>query len=158
VIEDVAGGPGWVIRTADLRPAITDVQAFRASMADDPLVEPIELLWSGRARDALRQLEEMTRSVRVRALIADCRRDLGDHFGAVRDYDQLVAECAGTEREAVMRQHRAKALLVAGCAGRAVDDFRLALELRRGGDPALLASAQQGLAVARAALLRSSSM
>lgn len=154
--SDVAGGPGWIIRGADLRPAITDLAAFRDGMAGDPLVTVIELLWTGQAQRALDRLQGLPRSPRVRALIADCRRDLGDHAAAVREYDQLVAECGGTPREAVMRQHRAKALLAAGHADRAVEDFRRAVELRRGHDTALLASAEQGLAVARAAASRTS--
>jgi len=42
--DDVEGGPGWRIRSADLRPVITDLAAFRAGSADDPLLEEIELL------------------------------------------------------------------------------------------------------------------
>jgi hypothetical protein len=53
-----------------------------------------------------------------------------------------------------MRQHRAKALLAAGRVDRAIEDFRQAVELRREQDSALLASAEQGLAAARAAALR----
>lgn len=68
----------------------------------------------------------------------------------------FVAECAGTGREAVMRQHRAKALLATGRADRAIEDFRQAVELRRGHDTALLSLAEQGLAAAQAAALRSS--
>lgn len=152
--SDVEGGPGWVIRGADLRPAITDLAKFRDGMAGDPLVAVIELLWTGHAQNALERLERLPESMRVRALIADCKRDLGDHLSAVREYDRLVAECAGTAREAVMRQHRAKALLAAGRADRAIEDFRQAVELRRGHGTALLASAEQGLAAAQAAALR----
>ncbi|MCS0644742.1 hypothetical protein [Curtobacterium flaccumfaciens] len=67
----------------------------------------------------------------------------------MREYDLLVAECIGTTREAVMRQHRGKALLAAGSVDRAVEDFTLVVALRQASDPVLLASAEQALAVAR---------
>lgn len=156
MVVDVEGGPGWVIRGADLRPAITDLAEFRDGTAGDPLAPAIELLWTGHAQSALDVLERIPERPRVRALIADCRRDLGDDLGAVEEYDRLVAECVGTAREAVMRQHRAKALLAAGHTDRAIEDFLRAVELRQGHDPALLASAEQGLAFARAAAARSS--
>ncbi|WP_258373791.1 hypothetical protein [Curtobacterium sp. MCLR17_055] len=147
--HDVEGGPGWRIRSADLRPVITDLAAFRAGLADDPLREEIELLWTGKAGDALRRLERVTSTQRVRALRADCHRDLGHTRAAVREYDLLVAECIGTTREATMRQHRGKALLAAGNVDRAVEDFTFAVALRQASDPVLLASAEQALAVAR---------
>lgn len=151
---DVEGGPGWVIRGDDLRPAITDLATFRDGVATDPLGAVIELLWTGQAQAALERLARLPPSLRVRALMADCKRDLGEHVSAVLDFDRLVAECTGTPREAVMRQHRAKALLAAGHADQAVEDFRRAVELRHGHDPALVASAEQGLAAARAAACR----
>ena len=150
VEDDVAGGPGWIIRAADLRPVVTDLEAFRAGLAEDPLAEPIELLWTGNAGAALQVLDVLRQTPRVRALAADCHRDLGDTAHAVSEYDVLVAECVGTAREAVMRQHRGKALLANGETERAVEDFQRAVELRGTADPVLLASAEQGLAVARA--------
>lgn len=147
--HDVEGGPGWRIRSADLRPVITDLAAFRAGLADDPLREEIELLWTGKADDALRRLERVAPTQRVRASRADCHRDLGDTCTAVHEYDFLVAECIGTTREAAMRQHRGKALLAAGIVDRAVENFTLAVALRQASDPVLLASAEQALAVAR---------
>lgn len=147
--HDLEGGPGWRIRSADLRPVITDLAAFRAGLAADPLRDEIELLWTGKADDALRRLERVAPTQRVRALQADCHRDLGDTRTAVREYDLLVAECIGTTREAVMRQHRGKALLAAGSVDRAVEDFTFAVALRQASDPVLLASAEQALAVAQ---------
>lgn len=149
MVSDVAGGPGWLIRAADLRPVVTDLEAFRAGLADDPLAEQIELLWTGNADAALRALDRLEQTPRVRALAADCHRDLGNTALAVSEYDVLVAECLGKPREAVMRQHRGKALLANGEAERAVEDFQRAVELRRTADAVLLASAEQGLAVAR---------
>jgi hypothetical protein len=61
----------------------------------------------------------------------------------------LVAESLGTAREAVMRQHRGKALLANGEAERAIEDFQQAVELRRTADTVLLDSAEQALVVAR---------
>ena len=147
--HEVEGGPGWRIRSTDLRPVITDLAAFRTGLADDPLREEIELLWTGEADDALRRLERVAPTQRVRALRADCHRDLGDTRAAVREYDLLVAECIGTTRGATMRQHRGKALLAAGSVDRAVEDFTLAVALRQASDPVLVASAEQALAVAQ---------
>lgn len=90
-------------------------------------------------------------SFRVRALRADCHRDLGDHEVAVAEYDLHVETVAGSPREPVIRQHRGKALLAAGRAEEAVEDFERVVVLREGGDPTLLASAVQALEVARAA-------
>lgn len=91
-------------------------------------------------------------SIRVRALRADCHRDLGDHDVAVAEYDLLVEAVVGSPREAVIRQHRGKALLAAGRARAAVEDFQRVVVLREGGDPTLLGSAVQALDVARAAV------
>lgn len=150
MVNDVPGGPGWIIRATDLRPVITDLAAFRTGLRDDSLAEPIELLWTGHAEAALRHLEVLEQTPRVRALQADCRRDLGDTDTAVSEYDALVSECAGTAREATMRQHRGKALLAAGRVDLAVEDFRAAVALRRSADETHQASALQALAVARA--------
>ena len=152
--SDVQGGPGWVIRGEDLRPSITDQAMFRRSHAEDELVDVLELLWSGRPAEALQHLSSFPETVRVRALTADCHRDLGRHDRALDSYDALVAETMGTPREAMMRQHRGKTLLAAGHPERAVEDFRRAAQLRAGGDPALLASTQQALEVAEAAVMR----
>lgn len=121
-------------------------------MRDDSLAGPIELLWSGDPAGALAALDRLAPTLRIRALRADCYRDLGDFPRAVGEYDALVAECAGTSREAVMRQHRDKALLFAGELNRAIEDFQRVLDLREDDDPTLLASAQQALAVARRTL------
>lgn len=150
-IPDVAGGPGWVIRAADLRPAITDRALFRAGMEGDPLGDAIESLWSGDPAAAERRLATAEPTLRVRALLADCHRDLGDVQRAVREYDALVAETRGTPHEAVMLQHRGKALLAADELERAVSDPSRARDLRwsAGADAGLRASTEQALAVAR---------
>jgi tetratricopeptide (TPR) repeat protein len=149
MVSDVDGGPGWIIRAANLRPVVIDLDAFRAGLAGDPLAEPIELLWTGNAGAALHVLELLQQTPRVRALAADCHRDLGDTALAVGEYDVLVAESLGTAREAVLRQHRGKALLANGEAERAIEDFQQAVELRRTADTVLLDSAEQALVVAR---------
>lgn len=148
ITADVRGGPGWIIRGSDLRPEIVDLNAFRDGLTDDPLATVIELLWTGKADEALDLLRQEPQSVRVRALSADCLRDLGDLDAANAIYDELVAECAGTGREAFMHQHRGKARLASGRLEEAVADFEHAVKLRLGGDPDLLASAGQALAVA----------
>lgn len=148
ITVDVSGGPGWIIRGRDLRPEIINLDEFRDGLADDPLAMVIELLWTGEPAEALALLEQEPQGVRVRALSADCLRDLGELDQANSIYDELVSECMGTGREAFMYQHRGKARLEAGRLEEAVSDFERAVKLRLGGDPALLASAGQALAVA----------
>lgn len=144
-IADVVGGPGWILRGSDLRPAIVDLPAFRAGLAEDPLGPVLERLWSDEPGEALRMLAEHSATLRSRALRADCLRDLGARDEAVEAYDSLVEETAGTPREATIRQHRGKALLAADRIDDAVADFRIAVALRRSSDPSLLASAEQAL-------------
>lgn len=146
--EDVEAGPGWIIDGTDLRPRITDVQLFRTGVADDPLAQVLELLWSGRAAQALELLQGLDPSIRVRALTADCLRELGRGRRALEIYDALVAETGGTAYAAAMRQHRGKVHLELGDVLAARADFQHSVRLRRGGDPALLASARQALEVA----------
>lgn len=143
--EDVPAGAGWVIDGATLRPRITDLAAFRDGLREDPLAEAIEALWTGDARGARALLEGEDQRVRVRALLADCLRDLGDVEEALRRYVGLVAECAETPREPVLRQHHGKALLAAGRAGEAHQEFVTAYDqrLRRGAPPDQVASSAQ---------------
>ena len=145
--EEVAGGPGWVIG-ADLRPRITDAEAFRRGMSGDPLSDVVEALWTGDPERALRLLGAAA-TPRSRALRADCLSAMGDVATARIEYDRLVREAEGAPREAVMRQHRGKVLLAAGEIEAAIDDFARALDLRRADDPALRASSEQALRVAR---------
>lgn len=142
---DVEGGPGWVIDGATLAPRITDVDAFRAGMATDPLAEAVELLWSGQAEAAREMLSRSEPTVRVRALRADCARDLGETELALQTYADVLAECAGTPWEPVLRQHHGKALLAAGRIDEALAEFEAAYEQRAAaGAPAdLLASSAQ---------------
>ena len=66
--HEVEGGPGWRIRSTDLRPVITDHAAFRTGLADDPLREEIELLWTGEADALLAGAED---SIRKTAFFRD---------------------------------------------------------------------------------------
>ena len=93
-------------------------------------------------------LQAQDQSVRVRALTADCLRDLGHGQSALEIYDALITETGGTGYEAVMLQHRGKVHLELGDIPAARTDFQRSVRLRRDGDPALLASAEQALAVA----------
>ena len=151
-MAEIVGGPGWVIRATDLKPVIVDAEAFAEGLRDDPLATPITLLWTGEAAAALGLLEGEPATPRVRALRADCHRDLGDVARALEEYDLLIGETLGTPLEAVMRQHRGKAYFAAGDWRRAGEDFERAVALRRDGDPVLLASAQQALEAAEARL------
>lgn len=149
--RDLAGGPGWVIDYATLLPRIVDVPEFRRGLADDPLAAAVEALWSGRPEEAEELLGREQRTLRVRALLADCARDRGDVPRAVAEYERLVAETAGTPWEAVMRQHLGKALFTARRFADAVEEFALALRLREeaGADGDLLSSSRYALEVAR---------
>lgn len=148
----VPGGPGWIIRDTDLRPHITDLTAFRQGVQDDPLANAIELLWTSRPEEARIALDASPPSVRARALRADCLRDLGQTDQAVAIYDALLRETVGGSREAFIRQHRGKALLEAGRVYDAQEEFARVVELRSGGDPALLASASQAFKFASRAI------
>lgn len=142
---DVEGGPGWVIDGASLLPRITDLAAFREGMATDPLAAAIETLWSGDPSRADELLHTAESSVRVRALRADCARDLGEVDQALREYADLLAECTGSPWEPVLRQHHGKTLLAAGRVEDALAEFVTAHRMRvAAGAPAdLIASSAQ---------------
>lgn len=142
---DVEGGPGWVLDGATLRPRITDLPAFRDGMATDPLAGAIETLWLGDPARARELLHTADSSIRVRALLGDCARDLGETDEAVRTYAELLAECTGTPREPMLRQHYGKALLAAGRAEEALAEFETAYAMRAAAGAAadLLASSDQ---------------
>lgn len=139
------GGPGWVIDDTTLLPRIIDPVAFREGMSTDPLADAVETLWSGepgRARELL-HTEEPT--IRVRALRADCARDLGEVDEALREYADLLAECSDSPWEPVLRQHYGKALLAAGRLGEALAEFDTAYGMRvdAGAPTDLIASSAQ---------------
>lgn len=152
----VPGGKGWIIRDTDLRPEITDLQAFQQAHESDPLADTLELLWTGHADEAIVALdnaaETLGPTVRIRALRADCLRDLGYPKEAVAIYEELFAEAQGTSREPFIRQHRGKALIAAGRTDEAHAEFARVVEMRTGGDSALLASAVQALNFAQRAM------
>ncbi len=152
--EDLEGGPGWVLDGTTLLPRITDLTAFRKGMATDPLAAAIETLWSGdpsRARELL-HTEEQT--VRVRALLADCARDLGEIDTALTSYAELLVECTGSPWEPVLRQHHGKALFVAGRFREALAEFETARAMRvaAGVPDDLIASSAQACQRARQAM------
>ena len=146
---DITGGEGWKIRGSDLRPEITDISAFREGLKHDPLAGALELLWTGHPDEAREALENFAKrqgpTVRVRALRADCLRDLGRPHEAVAIYDDLLHESLGTTRESFIRQHRGKALIAAERLNDAKAELNRVVEMRTGGDPALLMSAVQAL-------------
>lgn len=127
---DVEGGPGWAIDGATLLPRITDLAAFRQGMAADPLAEAVETLWSGNPARARELLETERPTVRVRALLADCARDLGEVDHALGEYADLLAEHTGSPWEPVLRQHHGKTLLAAGRVEDALAEFESALAMR----------------------------
>ncbi len=143
----IPGGPGWSTNPLTLRPMITDPDAFRTEFGADPCAAAIEALWSGRPDQAAslltaRLITEPT-SVRLRALRADCDRDLGRVEAAIDSYRGLVAETTGTPREGTVVQHLGKALFAAGRYAAAAHAFDRAVTLRHNGDPDLLVSAQR---------------
>ena len=145
---DVPGGPGWVIDGQTLLPRITEPAVFREGLAHDPLVDAVEALWSGDPQRARTVLQRECRTVRVRAMLADCDRDLGRVERAIDEYEDLLAECADTPWEPVLRQHYGKTLLAAGRAEDALEEFEAAYEMRveAGAAPDLIASSEQARA------------
>lgn len=127
---DLEGGPGWVIDGATLWPRITDLAAFREGLSADPLADAIEALWSGDPTRARELLHTADPSVRVRALRADCARDLGQVDEALHTYAELLAECGGSPWEPVLRQHHGKSLLAAGRVEQALAEFETAHRMR----------------------------
>jgi hypothetical protein len=150
-MDGIVGGPGWLIDGETLLPRIVDVDEFRRGLADDPLRDAVEALWSGRPDDAAAILRRHRPTLRVRALLADCSRDQGHPDRAVRAYRRLVDECVGTPGEPVMRQHLGKALFAGEHFEEAAEQFALALALREeaGAEEALLTSSRFALQVAR---------
>src|SRR5690606_339742 len=142
---DVEGGQGWVIDGSTLRPRITDLRAFREGMADDPLEEAVEALWSGDPATARGLLLQVEPTVRVRALLADCARDAGAVDDALEQYAELLAECIGTPLEPVLRQHYGKTLLAAGRVEEALAEFETAhaMRIQAGAAADLVASSAQ---------------
>lgn len=148
---DVEGGPGWVIDGATLLPRITDPVVFREGMVTDPLADAVEALWSGDPARARELLATADPTVRVRALRADCARDLDQVDEALRAYADLLAECTGTPWEPVLRQHHGKTLLAAGQIEESLAEFETAHRMRvEAGAPAdLVASSAQARERAR---------
>jgi tetratricopeptide (TPR) repeat protein len=69
-------------------------------------------------------------TLRHRALLADVRRDLGRTDWAVAEYTELIEQCRGTAREALMWQHLGKAHFVGQDYPEAAEAFEKALDLR----------------------------
>jgi hypothetical protein len=113
---ELEGGPGWFIDRGSLLPKIADEDLFRAAHAEDPAVDILVTLWTGRpelAEVELRRRLGESESPRLRALLADAARDQGRTDEAIATYESLIAEVAGTSSEAVMHQHLGKAFFVA---------------------------------------------
>ena len=146
---------GWHIDPSTLRPVITHEQRFREHHSSDPALEVLVALWSGDPHTAMVALSTLLEADadhwRWRALRADIRRDLGEHDQAIAEYEELLADHTGTDREAVLVQHLGKARFAAGHYDEAASCFERALRLRStaGSDPSLLASSQIALDEAR---------
>ena len=140
------GESGWHIDPITLRPVIDDLEAFEREFAHDYAREVIRALWSGDPATARERCEvmlaERPSSVRLRAILADCRRDLGETDRAIADYRVLLEECRGTAWESVLHQHLGKALFTAGHYDLALTAFAQAYELRvfTGAHPSLIDS------------------
>lgn len=118
---------------------IHDETAFArwANEGVDPVLDVIGPLFRGDLDAAQTALDRISADAepkvqfRLRALGADILRDRGQFAEAVTRYELLLADYAGTSREAVLRQHLGKAYFVAGDFSAARDDFAAALQLRR---------------------------
>ena len=146
---------GWHIDPSTLRPVITDEQGFREQHSSDPALEVLVALWSGDPHAAMVALSTLLEADadhwRWRALRADIQRDLGEHDQAIAQYEELLVDYAGTDREAVLVQHLGKAHFAAGHYDEAASCFERALQRRSisGADPSLVASSQIALDEAR---------
>lgn len=137
-----------MLRGSDLRPEVTHQTLFRRENSHDPLRDAVELLWAGEPVRALRLLDQEPASVRVRALIAECRRDLGHHEEAVAALRELVTESIGAGRESFMRRHLGKAFLATEQTEKVIEQFRIAVEVRRcAAEPARFVSAGSAVRV-----------
>lgn len=141
----------WHIDPMTLRPVIDDVEAFDREFAQDDARDIIRALWSGNPVTALERCEDRLAkepsSVRLRAISADCRRDLGETDRAIAEYRVLLEECRGTSWEAVLHQHLGKALFAAGHYDLALNAFAQAYEMRvfTGADPSLIDSSMAAM-------------
>ncbi|WP_203336118.1 tetratricopeptide repeat protein [Nocardioides limicola] len=152
--QPIDAGPGWEIDPETLRPRILDLDAFAHAFADDPHRDILIALHTGdpaAAHELITTKLQSDGGVRLRALLGDTLRDLGRHEEAITAYVDLVEECRGGPREAVMRQHLGKALFTAGRMAEAATEFEAALALRidSGADPALIESSRRALARAQ---------
>ena len=142
---------GWHIDPMTLRPVIDDGEAFDREFAHDHARDVIKALWSGDPAAARERCEvilsEHPSSVRLRAILADCHRDLGETDRAIADYRVLLDECRGTSWEAVLHQHLGKALFAAGHYDLALRAFAQAYELRvfTGTDSSLIDSSMAAM-------------
>lgn len=146
-VDDVPGGPGWVVDGATLLPRITDLASFRAAGAKDPLLEAIELLWLGDPVAARAQLRGRKKSTRVLVFLADCDRAMGWYEASRIRYETLLREHEGDGWEPVLHDHLGKVLLQAGDPGAALRQFVTSLNLRRasGASAGLLAFSAQAV-------------
>lgn len=137
-----------------LLPVIEDLEEFRTAHAQDRALPVLTELWSGRPEEAEPLALALVRdepTFRHRALLADVRRDLGRVARAVAEYGELIEECRGTAREALMWQHLGKAHFVGQDYPKAAQAFETALDLRlRDAAPEdLVASSRMALRRAR---------
>lgn len=144
-------GKGWGIEDQTLEPVITNLEAFRSEMADNIYTEPLEMLWRGRAQEALDTLLGQPETKRSRALIADCYRALGQYGIAAAIYRELMSAEEFSSRQAVYRQHLGKVYFAEGDYVAALKEFEASLAIRRslgvGGNQ--LASSEQATQRAR---------
>ena len=147
--EVIDGGPGWHMDPETLLPVLDDEATFRAAHADDPAVDVLVALWSGRPDDAALLLAPLLAvepsRLRWQALSADIARDRGDPAQAIATLERLRDRYLGTPREAVLVQHLGKAHFAAGQPRAAAGCFRRALALRTAAwaDAALIASSRR---------------
>ena len=159
VVADVEVGRGYVIRGSDLRGVVTDEDAFREALGDDPAVEVLVALGDGRFDDAMQILDELLTttpdSVRYQALRADVLRDQGQLDAAEAILTDLVARTSDDPvRGPMLRQHRAKVWFHQGRFAEAEAELVEVLAAREVADvsPDQVASTRQALERTRLAL------
>lgn len=147
-ILDTGHGTGIDART--LKGVIHDEAAFArwAGEGADPVLDVIGPLFRGDLDTSQTALDRLSIDAgpnvqfRLHALGADILRDRGQFAEAVTRYELILADHAGTGREAVLRQHLGKVHFAAGNLQAARDAFAAALEHHRaqGADSDLIES------------------
>jgi tetratricopeptide (TPR) repeat protein len=134
-----SGFPGIRTSPETLLPSIVDQEACEAALqaSTDPADRIFVLLVEGHAAEAAELLAEARysdpESFRLRIFEAEVLRVSNRLDRSIELYRQLLAEVAGTPREALVHQYLGNTYFAAGNVSAAVECFSKALDLRVAG-------------------------